>query len=81
MVPMIYPKELKLNKANTSNTSAAFLYLDLSIDNGVISSKIYDIRDDFNFSIVNFPFLGDVPRAPFIRYMYMYIHISTNSFL
>ena len=27
-------------------------------------SKIYDKRDDFDFEIVNFPFLdGDVPRA------------------
>jgi len=33
MVPIIYPKELKLNKANTSNTSATFIDLDLSIDN------------------------------------------------
>ena len=39
--------------------------LDLSIPNGIISSKIYDKRDDFNFEIVNFPFLdGDVPRSP-----------------
>lgn len=60
----IYPKELKLNKANSSDTSAAFLDLDLSIDNGVIHSKIYDKRDDFNFKIVNFPHLdGDVPKA------------------
>ena len=30
-----------------------------------VSSKIYDKRDDFNFEIVNFPFLdGDVPRSP-----------------
>ena len=28
-----------------------------------MSSKIYDKRDDFDFEIVNFPFLdGDVPR-------------------
>ena len=28
-------------------------------------SKIYDKRDDFNFEIVNFPFLdGDVPHSP-----------------
>ena len=33
--------------------------------NGIVSSKIYDKRDDFNFEIVNFPFLdGDVPRSP-----------------
>ena len=66
MISSIYPNELKLNKANNSDTSAAFLNLDLSIDNGKISSKIYDKRDDFNFDIhvVNFPFLdGDVPRS------------------
>ena len=60
----IYPKELKLNKTNTSDTSAPFLDLDLSIQNGIISSKIYDKRDDFNFNIVNYPHLdGDVPRS------------------
>ena len=37
----------------------------MSITNGIVSSKIYDKRDDFNFEIVNFPFLdGDVPRSP-----------------
>jgi len=40
MVPFIYPQELKLNKAKTSGTPEAFLDLDLSIDNRVISSKI-----------------------------------------
>ena len=39
--------------------------LHLSISNGFVSSKIYDKRDDFDFNIVNFPFLdGDVPRRP-----------------
>ena len=33
--------------------------------NGIVSSKIYDKRDDFSFEIVNFPFLdGDVPHSP-----------------
>ena len=60
----IYPKELQLNKANNSDISAAFLDLDLSINSGIVSSKIYDKRDDFNFKIVNYPHLdGDVPRA------------------
>ena len=35
--------------------------LHLSIFNGFVSSKIYDKRDDFDFDIVNFPFLDDVP--------------------
>ena len=55
MVGQIYPTELQLNKVD----------LNLSITNGIVSSKIYDKRDDFNFEIVNFPFLdGDVPRSP-----------------
>ena len=65
MVNQIYPFELQLNKANTSDTEAPFLDLHLSISNGFVSSKIYDKRDDFDFNIVNFPFLdGDIPRRP-----------------
>ena len=65
MVNQIYPPELQLNKANTSDTEAPFLNLHLSISNGFVSSKIYDKRDDFDFYIVNFHFLdGDVPRRP-----------------
>ena len=61
MVSQIYPSELQLNKANTSDIEAAFLDLHLSIFNGIVSTKIYD---DFDFEIVNFPFLdGDVPRS------------------
>ena len=37
----------------------------MSITNGIISSKISDKQDDFNFEMVNFPFLDDdVPRSP-----------------
>ena len=60
MVSRIYPPELQLNKANTSDTEAPFLHLQLSISNGFVSSKIYDKRDDFDFDIVNFPFLDPV---------------------
>ena len=64
MVGQIYPTELQLNKANSSDTEAPFLDLNLSITNGIVSSKIYEKWDDFNFEIVNFPFLvGDVPRS------------------
>ena len=53
MVGQIYPTELQLNKANSSDTEAPFLDLNLSITNGIVSPKIYDKRDDFNFEIVN----------------------------
>ena len=57
MVGQIYPTDLQLNEANSSDTEALFLDFNLSITNGIVSSKIYDKRDDFNFEIVNFPFL------------------------
>ena len=38
--------------------------LHLPIVDGFVSCKMYDKRDDFDFEIVNFPFLdGDVRRA------------------
>ena len=58
MVGQIYPTELQLNQANSSDTEVSFLDLTLSIPNGIVSPKIYDKRDDFNFEIVDFPFLG-----------------------
>ena len=66
MVGQIYHTELQLNKSNSSDTEAPFLDLNLFITNGIISSRIYDKRDDFNFEIiVNFSFLDrDVPRSP-----------------
>ena len=64
MVNRIYPSELQLNKAKVSDAEAAFFDLHLSISDGFVKTKIYDKRDDFDFDIVNFPFLdGDVPRS------------------
>ena len=66
MVTQIYPAELQLNKANPSYTEAPFSDLDLSIKNDIVSIKIYDKREDYNFEIVIYPFLDgdDVPRSP-----------------
>ena len=64
MVNQIYPPELQLNKANTTDTEAPILGLHLSISNGSVSSKIYDKRDGFDFDImvVNFSVFLDVLR-------------------
>ena len=40
MVGQIYPTELQLNKANSSDTEAPFLDLNLSKTDGIVSSKI-----------------------------------------
>ena len=64
MVGQIYPTELQLNKSNSTDTEAPFLDLNLSITNGIVSSKINVKRDDFNVGIVNFQFLnGEVSRS------------------
>ena len=55
MVSQIYPSELQLNKANTSDTEAAFLDLHLSISNDIVPTKIYEKRDDFDFGNCQFP--------------------------
>ena len=39
IVVQIYPTELQLNKANSSDTEAPFWDLNLSITNGIVSSK------------------------------------------
>ena len=64
MVDSIYPTELQLKRANSFDTEVPLLDLNLCISNGTVSTKICDKRDDFDFDIVNFPFLdGDVPRT------------------
>ena len=42
MLRQIHPTELQLNKANSFDTEALVLDLDLSITNGIVSSKIYN---------------------------------------
>ena len=59
----IYQPELQLStcKANSTDIESFFFFffldLHLSISNGLVSSIIYDKRDDFDFCIVNFPFM------------------------
>ena len=83
MIGQIYPTELQLNEVNSSDTEAPFLDLDLSITNGIVSSMIYDKRDDFKFERVNFPFFdGDVPRSPsygvYISQLIRFVKVCSN---
>ena len=86
LVNRIYPSELQLNKANVADTEASFLDLHLSISNGFIKTKIYYKRDDFDFDIVNFPFLdGDVPHSTFysvyISQLIRFARVSSQNFI
>ena len=57
MVSQLYPLELQLNNANTSDNEAAVLDLHLSNSNDDVSTKVYDERGDFDFEIVNIPMM------------------------
>jgi hypothetical protein len=54
-VDSIYPSELEIKDTTESSTSASYLDGLLKLDtNDKITTQLYDKRDDFNFSIVNF---------------------------
>ena len=74
-----------MNKAKTSDTETPFwiyIFLFLTV---LFPPNNYDKRDDFDFDIVNFPFLdGDVPCRPsygvyisqLIRFARVFSHVE-----
>ena len=55
----IYPRELEIKETTESAAFSSNLDCYLYIDNGKLTTRLYDKRDDFNFPIVNFPFLSN----------------------
>ena len=56
--------------------------LHLSISDGLVKTKIFDNRDDFDFDIVNCPFLdGAVPRSTsygvYISQLIRFVQVSS----
>ena len=61
----IYPSELDIKETSDSTKSDSYPDLFHDIDQEKNVSKIFDKRDDANFSIVNFPYLcGNIPASP-----------------
>jgi hypothetical protein len=62
----IYPSELEIKETTDTPALASYLDLYLYIDNyGRLTSNLYDKHDDFDFPIVNFPFLSSIiPTSP-----------------
>jgi hypothetical protein len=58
--------ELSFTEATKLQEYLANLDIYLEIDSeGRLRTKLYDKRDDFNFPIVNFPFIcSNIPAAP-----------------
>ena len=64
-IPDIYPTELQLKKANTSDKETSLLDLNIKVIGSDVQTSVYDKHDDFGFPIVNFPLLsGYIPRLP-----------------
>ncbi|KAK3105678.1 hypothetical protein FSP39_003121 [Pinctada imbricata] len=80
----IYPSELEVKETTETNNSASYLDIMLSYDtDGHMNTSLYDKRDDFNFSITNFPFLSsNIPSSPaygaFTSQLIRYARASTK---
>ena len=65
-IDYIYPVELEIKDTTDADHQASYLDLNLSYNRDKrLQVKLYDKRDDFNFNIVNFPFLSsNIPQSP-----------------
>ena len=65
-VDRIYTIELEIKDTTYTDRSASYLDLRLEFDSECrLRTKLYGKRDDFNFLVVNFPFIcSNIPTAP-----------------
>ena len=65
-IDFIYPVELEIKDTTDADHHASYLDLLMKYDNfHRLQVKLYDKRDDFNFNIVNFPFLSsNILKSP-----------------
>ena len=56
-IPDIYPRDLQLNKANTSDKETSFFNLNIKLIGSKIHTSVYDKPDDFGFLIIVVMFL------------------------
>jgi hypothetical protein len=63
---LIYPDELEIKDTTESDKFASYLDILLNIDSsGGLTASLYDEGDEFDFAIVNFPFLcSNIPLSP-----------------
>jgi len=61
---LIYPTELVVKDTTDYPNSSSYLYLEQDV-NGTLTTKLYDIRDYFNFPVINCPLLDSkIPSSP-----------------
>ena len=80
----IYPQELEIKDTTDASNFANYLDLRLEIDeNQKLFTQLFDKRDDFNFPIVNFPFMSsNIPASPaygvFVSQLIRYARANSN---
>ena len=84
-VSEIYPPELKLKNTTVCQTETSYLDTKINIGKGTdgIKTSIYHKRGDFNFKIVNFPYLdSNIPNNPaygiYISQLVGYVRICSD---
>jgi len=78
-VDLIYPIKFEIKDTTYIARSASYRDLQLNIDSAsLFRMKLYDKRDDFNFPIVNFPFIcRNIPATPaYVVYISQLIRYS-----
>jgi len=59
----IYPRDLEIKQESNNSEEVSFLDLKIQYYRGQLKFSIYDKREDFNFEIVNFPFMDScIPK-------------------
>ena len=59
----IYPVEMEIENTNISTSVSTYLDLQISVHRGKYNFKLFDKRKDFNFDVINYPFLpSNVPK-------------------
>ena len=72
----VYPNKLEVKDTDTQK-STSYLDLHLGIDNGGrLKTKLYNKRDDFTFSMVNFPFISSyIPASPAYEFTFHNLYV------
>ena len=79
----IYPRELEIKSESANTKEVAYLDLKIVSENSNLTFSVYDKRDDFNFDIVNFPFIDScIPKKSALGVFYSqlirYARICSN---
>ena len=82
-ISKIYPNELELKQTTEGQGKCSYLDLNIKIINNKFTTDLYDKREAFNFTIVNYPHMdSNIPSKPaygvFISQLIIYLRVCGN---